>query len=293
MGGNCCCCLPAVWSAPPFTCLIQTQATALWRWGENRWVVVSAQETPSWRSPAQLMDLQLPRSWFHLRCPFAAAGQVRCRTVILSCHMQEVWGERSCCQCFSLSPLKGIKGTALDAICTAEGRSVCQDLGAAAGLCTEFGPKMARTAVRWDWGTSAGNVGKFWSGASVIYSGLVTSSLSYWTCQRHKNVVVDSLTHPTVFPHLCHIQILKSQTSKPRRCSEVPQWLHVRMAVMSKETYLKHVLPRALTFGMWVVAMSVLILGWYLGVSVRANSKWNFFITHVTFYSGLEGCGNN
>lgn len=113
-------------------------------------------------------------------------------------------GRESCCQCFSPSPLKGIRGTALDAICSAEGRSVCQDLGAAAGLCTEFGPKMARTAVRWDWGTSAGDVGKFWSGASVIYSGLVTSSLSYWTCQRHKNVAVDSLAHPTVFVHLCH-----------------------------------------------------------------------------------------
>lgn len=55
--------------------------------------------------------------------------------------MQEVWGERSCCQCFSPSPLTGVKGTALDAICSAEGRSVCQDLGAAARLCTEFGPK--------------------------------------------------------------------------------------------------------------------------------------------------------
>lgn len=54
------------------------------------------------------------------------------------------------CQCFSPSPLKGIKGTPLDAICSAEGGSMCQDLGAAAGLCTEFGPKMARTAVRWD-----------------------------------------------------------------------------------------------------------------------------------------------
>lgn len=195
--------------------------------------------------------------------------------------MQEVWGE-SCCPCLSPSPLKGIKGKASDAICSAEGRSVCQDLGAAAGLCTEFGPKMARTAVRWDWGTLAGDVGKFWSGASVIYSGLVTSSLSYWTCQRHKNVAVDSLAHPTVFPHLCHIQILKSQTSKPRRCSEVPQWLHVRIAMMSKETYLKHILPRALTFGMWVVAMSVLILERYLGISVWENSMWNFFITHST-----------
>lgn len=57
---------------------------------------------------------------------------------------------RVCCQCFSPSPLKGRKETPLDAICSAEGRSVCQDLGAAAGLCTEFGPKMARTAVRWD-----------------------------------------------------------------------------------------------------------------------------------------------
>lgn len=219
-------------------------------------------QTPSWRSPVQPTDLQLQRSCFHLKRPFTAAGQVRCHTIILPCHMQEVWGERSCCQCFSPSPLKGIKGTALDAICTAEGRSVCQDLGAAAGLCTEFGPKMARTADRWDWGTSAGNVGRFWSGASVIYSGLVTSSLSYWTCQRHKNVAVDSLVHPTVFPHLCHIQILKSQTSKPRRCSEVPRWLHVRIAMMTKETFLKHILPRALTFGTWVVAMSVLILEW-------------------------------
>lgn len=83
-----------------------------------------------------------------------------------------------------------------------------------------------------------------------MYSGLVTSSFSYWTCQRHKNVAVDSLAHPTVFPHLCHIQILKSQTSKPRRFSEVSQWLHVRIAVMSKETFPKHILPRALTFGM-------------------------------------------
>lgn len=65
---------------------------------------------------------------------------------------------------------------------------MCQGLGAAAGLCTEFGPRMARTAVDWDCRTPAGNAGKFLSGASVIYLGLVTSSLSYWTCQKSGNV---------------------------------------------------------------------------------------------------------
>lgn len=55
---------------------------------------------------------------------------------------------------------------------------MCQDLGAAARLCTEFGPRMARTAVTQGQGTLAGNAGQFLSGASVIYSGLVTSSPS-------------------------------------------------------------------------------------------------------------------
>lgn len=113
---------------------------------------------------------------------------------------------------------------------------MCQDLGAAARLCTEFGPRMARTAVTQGQGTLAGNAGKFLSGASVIYSGLVTSSLSYWTCQRRKNIAVDSLTHPIVFPHLCHILTLKLQTSKPKQCSEVPWWLHIEIAVMNKGT---------------------------------------------------------
>jgi len=107
-----------------------------------------------------------------------------------------------------------------------------------------------------------GNAGKFVSGASVIYLGLVTSSLSYWTCQRSANVAMDSLTHPIVFLHLCHILTLKLETSKPKRCSEVPQWLRTEVAVRSKGISLECTLPWALAFrGARVVPTFVLILG--------------------------------
>lgn len=86
-------------------------------------------EACSWGLPASLTDLQLQRSCFHFRCPFTPAGQVRYWTVILSCHVWEVWGERSCCQRFSPSPLKGIKGTALDAICTVGGKVFVSGFG--------------------------------------------------------------------------------------------------------------------------------------------------------------------
>lgn len=81
-------------------------------------------EARSWGLPASLTDLQLRRSCFHFRCPSTPAGQVRYRAVILSCHVREVWGERSCCQHSSPSPLKGIKGTASNTICTVGGK-VC------------------------------------------------------------------------------------------------------------------------------------------------------------------------
>lgn len=86
-------------------------------------------EAHNWVLPASLRDLQLRRSCFHFRYPFTPTGQVRYWTVILSCHMQEVWGERSCCWCFSPSPLKGIKGTALDAICTVGGKLCVSGFG--------------------------------------------------------------------------------------------------------------------------------------------------------------------
>lgn len=95
---------------------------------ENRWTAVSAQRGTQ-LLPASLTVLQLQRSCFRFRYPFTPTGQVRYWTVILSCHMQEVWGERSCCWCFSPSPLKGIKGTALDAICTVRGKLYVSGFG--------------------------------------------------------------------------------------------------------------------------------------------------------------------
>jgi len=83
-----------------------------------------SREAGSWALPASLTDLQRRSSCFNSRCPFPPAGYIGHGTVTLSCPMREVWGERSHCQCFSPSPLKGIRGTAWDAICMAGGK-VC------------------------------------------------------------------------------------------------------------------------------------------------------------------------
>lgn len=97
--------------------------------------------------PALLTDLQLQRSCFHFTCPFIPTGQVRYWTVTLSCHMWEVWGERSHCQHFSPSPLKGIKGTALDAVCTMGGKVCVSGFGCSHRTVYRIRPRMARTAV--------------------------------------------------------------------------------------------------------------------------------------------------
>lgn len=110
--------------------LIWFQATTMWRYrGEQVDCSVSPRRHTAEGLLASLTALQLQRSCFRFRCPFTPAGQVRCLTVILSCHMREVWGERSHCQHFSPSPLKGMKGTALDAICTVGGKLCVSGFG--------------------------------------------------------------------------------------------------------------------------------------------------------------------
>lgn len=122
---------------------------------------------------------------FHWR----SVGQMT--AVILSWRMGEVWEASRSCQCFSPSPLKGIKETVSDAICTVRGKVWVSGSGCSSRAVQKVRPGMAMTAVSWGWGTQAGYARRFaWflSGASVISSALITSSPSYWTCQRSGNV---------------------------------------------------------------------------------------------------------
>lgn len=87
--------------------------------GENRWAAASAQIGTQLQAASIAIRSATAEILLSLRVSFPSLLD---RTVIPSCHVREVWGEKSRCQRFSPSPFKGIKGTALDAICTAGGK---------------------------------------------------------------------------------------------------------------------------------------------------------------------------
>lgn len=101
---------------------------------------------------AVLLSLLTPFHWCWM-------GQMT--AVILSCCMGELWGASRSCQCFSPSPLKGIKETVSDAICTMRGKVWVSGSGCSSRAVQGVRPGMARTAVSWGWGTRAGYARRF------------------------------------------------------------------------------------------------------------------------------------